>query len=189
MSFKLGKALDHAFKGKSNQALNPLSTNVDVNQSFGSRIFSDDAFGGQSQMEDVLTKMDKHKNPWKYDQSRLDEVKKYDDEVTGYVDAMKNEKDTATLDALRTGKKEAEENLIKAKATRDGDPGFFSTAGGVAKGTLNAMNTGSAGQVAAKWGAAAGVYMVANGTGRAATGGGVTYNSRGQRDIMGVPLI
>lgn len=49
-------------------------------------------------------------------------------------------------------------------------------------------NAGTAGQRAIKYGATAAAYFGAAGVGRALTGGGVTYNSNGERDIMGVPL-
>lgn len=63
------------------------------------------------------------------------------------------------------------------------------TVQGAAGDTFKAMNTGTASQVAAKWGAlGAGAFML-NGAGRALTGGGVTYNATGERDIMGIPFV
>lgn len=51
------------------------------------------------------------------------------------------------------------------------------------------MNQGTAGQVATKYGVTAGAYMGANMAGRAISGGGLTYNNEGRRDIAGIPIL
>lgn len=187
---KFGKALDHIWSGKSNEAINPLSTNVDVNRRMHTRVFSDSALGGQKEMEGVLGAFDKHQNPWKHDQGRLHDVKYQQGKVDEYDDLLKDNTLTDDVrDKLKSAQQSHRQALIDAKKRQSGDPGLWETTGAMTKGTFNAMNAGSAGQVAAKWGAVAGAGLILNGTGRAMTGGGATYNSSGQRDIMGVPFV
>jgi gas vesicle protein len=52
-----------------------------------------------------------------------------------------------------------------------------------------AFTEGSARDRLIKGGAVVGGYMGANMIGRATTGGGLTYNNRGERDIAGIPFI
>lgn len=190
MKFNAKSAFKHVWSGKSNTAVNAFSTNVDVNRHIGSRIFSDSAFGGQKEMEGVLHAMDKRANPWKHDAGRSAEVQKIQGRIDKVEEKLKNpnlteNQKTNLKDALSTYRSD----IMKAKAPVDGDPGFWNTAGSVAKGTFHAMNAGSAGQVAAKWGTVAAGYMAINGIGRGLSGGGLTYNNTGQRDIMGVPFV
>lgn len=48
---------------------------------------------------------------------------------------------------------------------------------------------GSVGQIAARNGALVGGYLGVSAAGRAVSGGGLTYNNQGQRDIAGIPFI
>lgn len=85
-------------------------------------------------------------------------------------------------DELQSQSLAAQKDAMKGYGKRDMAKGYGKEAWGF-------MRAGTAGQQAVKFGAAGAAYMGVNAVGRAVTGGGATYNSSGQRDIMGVPLI
>lgn len=174
----------------SKKAVNPISTNVDANNSILTRPFKNNALGGQEIIEKrVLGARDRHKNPWNYDE-RGTQIREREAQMEGLQNALKdpnlaNERGAALRSEVST--LENDINLLKTR--RDGDPGFLSTTKEMAAGTFRAMNAGSAAQVATKWGAVGAGYMALNGIGRGLSGGGATYDSSGKRDIMGVPFI
>lgn len=54
---------------------------------------------------------------------------------------------------------------------------------------IKMLNSGDAAQIATKWGMVGAAYFGAMGAIRFASGGSFAYNSRGERDIMGIPFI
>ena len=191
MAFK--SKVRHVFKGgpkKTNQAVNAIKSNADVNSSILTRWASNDAFGGEEQMKKVMKSVDKHRNPWRHDPKRKAGVEKLQNDIKITNEALGKEGLSDDMVKTLTGQRQQfEEALAAATSRRDGDPGLWGTTKDVGSGLWNTMNAGSTADVATKWGAVAGGYLALNGVGRAVTGGGVTYNSSGQRDIMGIPFI
>lgn len=168
-----------------------IPSNTDANRYMLTRPFKDNALGGQDVIQkQVLGARDRYKNPHMYDDRKTAFTAKQK-ELAEYDEVMKG---VPTGDPTRAGMQEgraeivSEMNRIKG-SRRDTDPGLWKTTKEMTGGVWNAMNTGSAAQVATKWGAVGAGYMALNGMGRAVSGGGATYDSSGKRDIMGVPFV
>lgn len=187
---KFGSRLGHGFNGEATEGITDkmavggkIFSNVDINRNNTySRLLNDEkGFGGSEHGDKAMAEISHYKearNRRKEGNNELRQLQKERGDM---------ERDPAKPDMT------AIDNMIKAQQTVNleaaNEKGLFGTAAGVTKHTFNAMNSGTAGQIASKWGMVAGAGIVVNGAGRAMTGGGVTYNSSGQRDIMGIPLI
>jgi hypothetical protein len=173
----------HWFHGvKANEAVNAIPTNVDVNRHFLTRAFSNDAFGGQAHMEEAMRAVRNYR-------TRGGRTIPYEEDIAKKQKLLREETDPEARKHLQESLAEDRRELARLKERQEGDPTFWETTRAVADHTWRAMNEGTAAQVATKWGVVAGTYMTLNAMGRAATGGGVTYNAAGQRDIMGIPFI
>lgn len=105
--------------------------------------------------------------------------------------------DAAAVKTLE-GKLKGQESQLKAlnKKAANKSQTFGETAWDYAKTPLNYLGAkdyagqdGRAMAIAARTGAVGAAWMGVNGLGRMATGGGMTYNNTGERDIAGIPFI
>jgi hypothetical protein len=150
------------------------------------RLYDPQALDGHKSYEKAKGLVDARKSTMDQTKARIDEARTVITDNRKMQEGL--DKNSDDFKALQGGIAD-QEAVIKAQTKAQGDVGFWKTYGGVAKQGFHAMNEGTGAQIATKWGAVGAGYLAVNGMGRAATGGGATYNSSGQRDIMGVPLI
>lgn len=151
-----------------------------------SRLFDAKALDGHTNIDKARGVLNARKETMTNTKSEIEKARTTIADNRKMMDGL--DKDSDDFKALQT-QIASREDVIKAQTKKQSDVGLMKTYGDVAGHAWGAMNAGSAGQIATKWGAVGAGYMALNAAGRGLSGGGATYNSSGQRDIMGVPLI
>lgn len=165
-----------------------LNANVDVNRNtLFARIFDDEkGLGGASHANKAQDSWAVHKRDKEIYNNNMNEHREQLGDLTkNRQDAQAAGDPAEVINVYDQGIKATEEAMRKT-TRKTSLPG---TAWDATKHTFQAMNSGTAGQIATKWGAVAGAGFVINGTGRALSGGTMTTNASGERDIMGVPFV
>lgn len=194
MAAQIGKALKHIVNPASTAPVRTrvdqsvLDANLDANRNtlFG-RIFDDEkGLGGGKHAQRIqdrreITKKDKeiYEKEMGAHRESLSQQQALRQEAQNAGESAEN------LSRIEKSIKAADDKMRQTKRKT----GFVDNAWNNTADTFRAMNSGNAAQIATKWGAVAAAGVVVNGTGRALTGGGVTYNSSGERDIMGIPFV
>lgn len=169
---------------KSNAPVEAVSINTNTRMN---RLLDDkEGLGGQEHLQQAQASIAYRKrDKERVESERIRQKEAINQQLANREEARLAGEPDSNLSIFDNAIKEHTEKLRKINPQTS----LHGTAWDVTKHSFKAMNAGSAGQIATKWGAVAGGYLAVNGAGRALTGGGATYNASGDRDIMGVPLV
>lgn len=181
------KDLGYVFKGPSVSGPNIAANNaVDASSWY---VRAGEKFGGKEHAMNIRKAKDTRASA-KNDYDAATKTMKTNIEESRSTLAGMKEQTGSRADIQRKAIRDQESGLISEKeklntALRSGK----ATRGDMARSAWGLYNGGTAGQRALKYGATAGAYGALAGTGRMLSGGSVTTNANGERDIMGIPFV